>query len=76
VTIDTVLERIGKRIVKLRRNVGLTQEALAERVGMDVRDFQRIEVGKRNVTVRTLVAISNALRVDPEALWRKPKKRR
>jgi transcriptional regulator with XRE-family HTH domain len=70
---SNVLARVGRRIAELRGN--RTQAQLAERVGCDLRDLQRIEAGTRNVTVKTLVEIANALRVDPADLFAAPAKR-
>ena len=58
---DAALFELGRRINELRAGAGLTQEALAERVAMDVKDLQRIEAGEVNVTFRTLVHLAGAL---------------
>jgi transcriptional regulator with XRE-family HTH domain len=71
---SAVLARLGRRIGELRGE--RTQQQLADRVGCDLRDLQRIEAGTRNVTVKTLVEIANALRVDPAELFVAPAKRR
>jgi transcriptional regulator with XRE-family HTH domain len=70
---STVLARVGRRIAELRGD--RTQLQLAERLGWDLRDLQRVEAGTRNVTVKTLVEIANALRVDPAELFATPAKR-
>jgi len=71
---STVLARVGRRIAELRGD--RTQQELAERLGYDVRDLQRIEAGARNITMKTLVEIANGLRVDPAELFAVPAKRR
>jgi ribosome-binding protein aMBF1 (putative translation factor) len=71
---STLLARVGRRIAELRGD--RTQQELAERLDCDVRDLQRIEAGARNVTIKTLVDIANALRVDPAELFAMPAKRR
>lgn len=58
---DAALFELGRRINELRGAAGLTQEQLAERVAMDVKDVQRIEAGEVNVTFRTLVRLAAAL---------------
>jgi len=63
------------RSVRTRRH--LTQEALAERVGIHPSYLGSIERGRRNVPLDTLCRIAWALRVDPHDLLRPlPEKRR
>lgn len=68
---DEVARRIGRKIAQLRRGAGLTQEALAARMGMSV---QRVSVIERegNLTVRTIVTVANKLGVEPTELWKEP----
>ncbi len=42
--------RIGKRIKELRLGLGLTQEALADKVDLDKTYINEVENGKRNVS--------------------------
>ena len=58
---DAALFELGRRINELRAGAGLTQEALAERIAMDVKDVQKIEAGEVNITFRTLVRLADAL---------------
>ena len=55
-------------IREARKRAGLTQAALAERIGLDQSGVSRIERGERPVTVDVLVAIARALGVPPAAL--------
>ncbi len=41
-----VLLRFGKNVATLRRGTGLTQEALAEKLDINVRHLQKIEAGE------------------------------
>ena len=61
VDVDAALFDLGRRAAELRAGAGLTQEALAERIAMDVKDVQRIEAGEVNITFRTLVRLADAL---------------
>jgi transcriptional regulator with XRE-family HTH domain len=54
------------RAVRLRR--GLTQEQLAERADLSTTDLQQIEYGRTIASVVTLVALVQALDVEPGAL--------
>jgi len=58
-----ITKLIGVRISQLRHERGETQESLAARIGMARSYFAEIEIGKRNTSVRNLLAISNALGV-------------
>lgn len=54
-------ERIGVRIALLRKQMGLTQEELAQRAGLQRTHVGRIEAGKYAVTLETIQAIAEAL---------------
>lgn len=73
-------ERIGLRIMLLRKQAGLTQEELAERAGLQRTHVGRIEAGKYAVTLETIQAIAEALEmtvdiVDPALANLAPMKR-
>jgi transcriptional regulator with XRE-family HTH domain len=65
---ERVLSLIGRRVAELRGAHELTQEQLAERAEVSARYIQRVEAGTENLTVRTLIKISNALRVSFDEL--------
>ena len=52
----------GKRIKALRKKHGLTQERLAEQLGIAVNTVARIEIGNRGIS--TDLAIELAVRFD------------
>ena len=54
-------DRIGIRITLLRKQMGLTQEELAQRAGLQRTHVSRIEAGKYAVTLETIQAIAEAL---------------
>ena len=54
-------DRIGIRIALLRKQMGLTQEELAQRAGLQRTHVIRIEAGKFAVTLETIQAIAEAL---------------
>lgn len=60
---------LGRRIKKLRRNQGITQEQLAELVETSYKYLQRIE-GKTPPDVRltTIIKLAKALKVKPSKL--------
>ena len=59
---------IGKTVVKLRTEKGLTQEALAKKAKLSWPFMSQIESGKRGVRMKTLEKLAKALGVKPGAL--------
>ncbi len=62
---DYLLHHVGHRVRALRMAAGLTQEELADRIGMAVTNIHRIEAGTQNLTLRTVVRVAEGLQVDP-----------
>lgn len=62
------MRELSKALKDRRRALGLTQEDVADRLGMAVRQYQKIESGEVNVTVRTLVRVCGALETDLHGL--------
>jgi HTH-type transcriptional regulator / antitoxin HipB len=60
---EHLLDNVGRRIGELRARAGLTQAQVAEMVAMTIPNYQRIEAGTQNLTLRTLAKIARALRV-------------
>jgi transcriptional regulator with XRE-family HTH domain len=54
-------DRIGLRVMTLRKLAGLTQEQLADKAGLQRTHVGRIEAGKYAVTLETIQAIAEAL---------------
>ena len=61
---------MGSRIRAVRRQQSLTQEHLAEMVGISASFLGHIERGTRVASLETLVALCNELNVAPEYLLR------
>lgn len=59
---------IGVNVRKLRRSLGLTQEQLAEQVGIGRHFLSDIETGRRSVSVPTLFQLAEALGVSADLL--------
>jgi len=64
----TVLKLIGANVRALRLDRHLTQAQLAERADYEDRFIQYVEAGHRNLTIDSLVALADALEVEPQAL--------
>lgn len=62
------LVRVARRIARQRIAAGLTQEALALKLRIAVRNVQRLESGKQNLTLATVTKIARALDVEPDTL--------
>ena len=59
---DRLLKNLGRRIAEVRVDRRLTQERMAEELGISIKYLQRLERG-RNMSLTTLVGIANRLRV-------------
>ncbi len=64
------LKSIGERVVKLRRDRGMTQEQLAESAGVSRNHIADIELGTRNTGVWSFVLLARALGVTVSELFR------
>ena len=60
---------LGKRIKELREHKNLTQEMLAEKIGIGQRNLSKIECGNNFVTAETLSKIISAHEVDAKELF-------
>ncbi|MCW8898300.1 MAG: helix-turn-helix domain-containing protein [Flavobacteriales bacterium] len=61
-------DKIGKRIIELRTQKGLSQSDLARACMKDRQSIEKIENGKVNPTAYTLYEIAQALSVNPSEL--------
>lgn len=64
------LKNLGKRIKELRKNKKLTQEQLAENVGIEQKQICRIENGACFTTFETLDKIASTLDVEITDLFK------
>ncbi len=60
-------EKLGKNVKKAREKLGLTQEELAEKVGIHVSYVSRIERGKVNPSYDILENLAKVLKVKSSA---------
>lgn len=65
-TIDYI--SVGSRIRSARKNLGLSQEQLAESCNLSVSFMGHIERGSRKMSLETLVALCEALNVSADYL--------
>ena len=66
---QTAKELLGTRIREVRKLRGLSQEKLAEKVGVDPKQISRIEGGKSAPSLDTLEAIAKHLQVEMKDLF-------
>lgn len=63
-----LIEVVGRRIKALRQARGLTQDAVAEALGIAVKNVQRLEAGRQNLTLKTLAHVADVLDVEAHEL--------
>jgi DNA-binding helix-turn-helix protein len=60
---ENLLQKFGLHLASIRQSKGLSQEQLAETSGLHRTYISSLERGKRNPTIVTLSALSNALNI-------------
>jgi transcriptional regulator with XRE-family HTH domain len=63
---------IGKSIRRIRHELGVTQEELAEQVKVTCRQLQRYEYGKNKLPIEQLQAIAQVLQVPVAHFFNEP----
>ncbi len=66
--LDSALENIGSKLKSIRDKKGWTLRELSEKTGIDNSRLSKIEQGKINITLVTLIQLSIALEVSPADL--------
>jgi len=69
---DRLVRDVGRRVAELRRERGLTQQALATKLRATMQWVQQIEYGA-NLTIHSLARVANALDIEIEALLVPPR---
>lgn len=59
---------LGNRVRERRNELGLSQMALAERVGLHFTFISEVERGTRNLSLTSLLRLAQGLSVDPSEL--------
>lgn len=63
------LQSFGENVAKLRKQKGLTQDALADLCGWEASNLRKIEGAKTNPTVKTLLILADGLDLEIEDLF-------
>jgi transcriptional regulator with XRE-family HTH domain len=64
------LAELGRRVRDRRRELGLSQEKVAERAGFDRTYISKIERGRQNLASHNVILLAQALNLDPGDLMR------
>ena len=67
---EKLLKEIGVRINARRKELGLTQEELAERMEVSIQMISNVELGKKAIRPENLVKLCNALNVSADFILR------
>ena len=63
---NDIAQRLMERVKRLRENLGLTQEAFAERAGLKYKHYQAVEAGRKaNIQFATLIKLAEACGLEP-----------
>ncbi len=65
-----LLKQLGDRLRELRDNAGISQEQLANEIGLDRTYISGIERGKRNPSIQSLYRIAKGLDVTLEDFFK------
>lgn len=60
---NKTLTKLGSRVRTARKEKGWTQETLAEEASINDKEISHIELGRRNITIETLLKLSSALEI-------------
>ncbi len=64
-----IRKALGRRLQRLRKLSGMTQEGLAEKAGLSWSHVNAIEGGRKSASLEAIEILSNALGVPPKDLF-------
>ena len=73
--VDRFIQSLGEALRSRRIKAGYSQEGFADEVGLHRTYIGAIERGERNITVKNLVKIADALDISPSLLLKDTEKR-
>jgi transcriptional regulator with XRE-family HTH domain len=65
---DEFLKKLGENIVQIRKQNKMSQNDLAYAIGWDKPNLRKVEKGKVNVTVKSLLLLAEGLGVKVQVL--------
>lgn len=66
------LDVLAKNLIRLRKKMDVSQEVLAAQAGFHRTYLSHVELGRRNVSVLSLLKLASALNVQPYQLLKPP----
>jgi len=70
----TLAQQFGRRLFMERRRLGVSQEALGDMAGLHRSKVQKLEAGRRDLRLSTIVKLASALGIDPGVLLAGPRR--
>ena len=64
-----IKEKFGKRLKELRKEKGLSQEALSKKAGLDRTYEGKIERGQKSPSLNTIAKLAKALEINLDDLF-------
>ncbi len=61
--IQAYIEELGNRLLEIRKGKGISQQELSYLSGIEKPYIRKIEKGRTNPTVKTLLKLSSALKI-------------
>lgn len=71
---DTIEKALGAIVTELRIKKGVSQAALADKLGYSISYISKLERGHMNPTLRTLFDLADSLGIKPDVLVKKMKR--
>ena len=65
---DITLQQVGRRLYERRKQLRMTQEELAERVGITAQTISTAELGKKAMRADTIIRVCAALDISADYL--------
>jgi transcriptional regulator with XRE-family HTH domain len=65
---DTIEEALGAAVTELRIRRGVSQAALADKLGYSISYISKLERGQMNPTLRTLFDLADSFGIEPDVL--------
>lgn len=65
---DITLQEVGKRLYERRKQLHMTQEELAEQVGITAQTISTAELGKKAMRADTIIRVCGALDISADYL--------
>ena len=58
------IQEVAKRIIALREDMGMSDSELADKIGLDIEDYRKLEAGEEDFSFTFIYKIANICKVD------------